>query len=455
MAQPKRIRTVEGSCWNCKNRRVKCDLKKPCSKCTSGNIACSYGKKIRYKIFEPLNLQKNKRKITTKPVEEPKKVPEIQASTFQAEKRLTLGNEPSLEFTSDQQLMYFERILSPKLTVYGDSMKIENSFIFQDPLLSIFIGAISSAHKMIGSGDDSSISVVNSSRSSAISEFRQNMIKLSDGNINVLFTGNVFLCLLDGVVYPKDDYTMASLHLQGGRAILNSIGNVERQLEVLDDSISIMMLSYFGTIDLINCIVTGLCPHFPKEFWFHFGDKIAWWGNISRNNSFLEILSVLADIAGSALEMTPMSLERLLSFHSFFERKRRQRNSCDNNWEIFCSAFSLTGVIYLYRKICGFEKKSPLVQLAVTECVSNISELQDSELQHCLLFPLLIIGSHCIVPEHQELIRQSVIKSYSHLNFGSVRVLWKFLEEVWFGSTIPSRTWCEEFTEISKTVFLF
>jgi hypothetical protein len=42
----KRPRTVEGSCWPCKQRRVKCDLEKPsCSRCVAnGSDRCSYEK---------------------------------------------------------------------------------------------------------------------------------------------------------------------------------------------------------------------------------------------------------------------------------------------------------------------------------------------------------------------------------------------------------------------------
>ncbi|PCG99248.1 Protein of unknown function DUF3468 [Penicillium occitanis (nom. inval.)] len=42
---PKRVRTVEGSCWACKDRRVICDLQRPqCSRCTSEDQVCEYGK---------------------------------------------------------------------------------------------------------------------------------------------------------------------------------------------------------------------------------------------------------------------------------------------------------------------------------------------------------------------------------------------------------------------------
>ena len=45
-SQPKRRRTVEGSCWPCKQRRVKCDLQKPsCRRCINSQTEdCSYDK---------------------------------------------------------------------------------------------------------------------------------------------------------------------------------------------------------------------------------------------------------------------------------------------------------------------------------------------------------------------------------------------------------------------------
>ena len=42
---PKRQRTVQGSCWPCKQRRVKCDLCRPrCRRCILSGAECSFDK---------------------------------------------------------------------------------------------------------------------------------------------------------------------------------------------------------------------------------------------------------------------------------------------------------------------------------------------------------------------------------------------------------------------------
>jgi len=38
-----RSRVIEGSCWTCRKRRIKCDLRKPsCTRCLDGGQTCSY-----------------------------------------------------------------------------------------------------------------------------------------------------------------------------------------------------------------------------------------------------------------------------------------------------------------------------------------------------------------------------------------------------------------------------
>lgn len=357
---------------------------------------------------------------------------------------------PHLEFDSSLQKMYFDKILGPKLTMYGHSLKVDK---IQDPLLFSFIEAVSTAHRFVGQAEGvSSMSIVRRSRSSAIVEFKQKIVDFSTQNVRILFVSNVFLSLLDGVIYPKQDDRMPLMHLQGGRLILNRVGNYEDQMATFKDPTSVMMLSYFGTLDLTNCVLNGSGPHFSRNFWLSFVGKEGWWGTLEEDVCFLEILGGISEIAKTILiadEVPPLT--DLLSIQSFFER-RVSRNS--DQWENFCSAFSLAGLIYFYRKVCDFTMKDPLIQQAVTDFIFNLEALQNTNLQHCLLFPLLVIGTHCIHPEQQEVIRKSVIASLEHLWFGSVKFLWNFLEEKW-STAQESVSWCDDFKDVSNTVFLF
>jgi hypothetical protein len=91
------------------------------------------------------------------------------------------------------------------------------------------------------------------------------------------------------------------------------------------------------------------------------------------------------------------------------------------------------------------------------EVISGI-DLTDN-LHHCILFPLLVVGSHCLQADQRTEIRKSLARTAAYLSFESLRSLESFLERRWAalddGSEIKRSSWWVYFDEIANVTCLF
>ncbi|OWB85585.1 hypothetical protein B5S33_g4254 [[Candida] boidinii] len=584
----KRIRVVEGSCWQCKDKRVKCSLIKPiCTRCSNLNINCDYSK-IRLK-WGKTNSDNNKtinrsnNGITKNKVAKNKKnsidlsinTPDInipipsnssidsqimiisnennQLVKPQQEQQQQQYDDEDDELNSieeinqiyipkkishidspDHQLLYFHKIIAPRLNALGHTFEVDLNLLCSNPLLNGLIRALSYSHLNVKL--DSNFNIIEKSsinRINAIKLFSNSLRKKNENqlSIEILFTSCVLLCILDGIIEPKisisknlknSSPSLTINHLHGGRLILNEIliknqlknnsaandttnNNMENIFDNFDLSnmsdMYIVMLSTFGTMDLTCCLLTGESPFFDPKFWYKFSNKNCWWGNVSEDDSFLEILEILTSLAkiGSNYKKKKILMNSTTnekhhnncdknfefsmdSLFIYFERIQNLRNEILKNyhlkseWERFTSTFIDVALLYLYRVLWNVQLTSNLIKDVVDQYIEKVSMGLQDDLQHCTLFPNLIIGAHLInyiddtnvnkdnegndnFKSKRKIIEKILTNSYHYLAFNNIDSLLNCLHNIW-GKTEKidknyNLDWFEMFHDIGERTFIF
>jgi len=288
-------------------------------------------------------------------------------------------------------------------------------------------------------------------------------------NSNSLFIANVLLCILDGIIEPSSETSATHHHLVGGKAILKHWGGVRGIFEQKAE-LPILMLSIFITMDLTHALVIGDEPYFEQSSWAEFGDCEPWWGNIPSDDDFHKTMAILSQLAtlghGVRHSKTTVPIGMLLSIQMALEQQASRPIVKDEDssgklaWAAFCSVYRFTASVYLYRALCGLDVDHPLVQQAVASFIEVVGGTDlTHKLHHCILFPILCVGTHCMVPEQRNVIRQSIAQTGSYLSFESLRSLESFLEGRWAKLDAKSdcikSSWWEYFDEIAAATCLF
>lgn len=444
-----RIRTVEGSCWGCKERRVICDLKLPaCEKCTKIGRRCDYGK-VRLRWTDC-----------------------VASRGRLAGKKIPLYQPPTLQRNEDTHILYFEQELLPRFNLSNTVPSINLRILSQDPILIQSIIAVANAHQTYAHrspGEKSSLSRIQD-RNNALRLFRKNLMEAHTDEVNKsLFIANVLLCILDGIIEPSTETSATHHHLVGGKAILKHWGGVGGIFKQKGE-LPILMLSIFATMDLTHALLIGDDPYIEASSWAEFGGGEPWWGNVPSDDDFLETMAILSQLATlghgvcHSKEIIPIGM--LLSIQMALEQQvSRQVSSCDDNpdklaWAAFCCVYRYTASVYLYRGLSGLDVDHPLVQQAVSGCMEVVGGADlTHKLHHCILFPLLVVGAHCMLNEHRALVRRSIVQTATYLSFESLRSLEGFLERRWAKlderSDCIQSSWWKYFDEIAAATCLF
>ena len=453
-----RIRTVEGSCWACKERRVICDLKQPnCDKCTKTGRSCDYAR-VRLRWTDC---------VASRGHLAGKKIPKPITS-------LSLSQSPVLQKDSDHHILYFERELLPRFNISNTIPTVDLNLLARDPILIQSVIAVANAHHTYynrESDEKLSLSRIQE-RNNALRVFRQHLMTAENDAVNSsLFIANVLLCILDGIVEPSAEKSATHHHLMGGKALLKHWGGMAsifaQKLEL-----PILMLSIFATMDLTHSLLIGDAPFSQPSNWAEFGDSQSWWGNVKSDDNFLEVMSILSQLAKLGNKVYHLNetipIGNLLSIQMAIEQSNRQdvEPSDDLAWAAYCSVYRFTASLYLYRALSGLDVDHPLVQKAVAGCMEIIGGTDlTHKLHHCILFPALVIGAHCMDEVQREQIRKSVVQTAAYLSFESLRSFQNFLEQRWVAldmrtelaerSVCCTLTWWQYFDQIAAASCLF
>ncbi|CAK7206510.1 hypothetical protein SEUCBS139899_009306 [Sporothrix eucalyptigena] len=507
---PRRIRTVEGSCWRCKDRRIKCDLGYPvCERCTDAGQVCEYGR-LRLRWAQPATTVATtnsglaapgalRRKSSTaysphsthsNGCRSPRSARSASiSSTVSVSMSLCTGppRQPSIILDSEYYMLYFENDFIPRFHLLDKSLYIDLVSLLQNPLLLHSATAVAFAHHTLSKGGGSlsadAILSMTRFRTEAIKELRESLLlhtsstaaPVASWNIDMdatndprspsrLFTANAMLCILDGMIEPSPDSAAAREHLRGGRAILDAWDG-KTELFSAKSGVSMLMLSIFSSMDLTHAFLSGDMPYFDEDEWPKFAGAACWWGVLADSDPFLQINAVSSRLAclGHHVRTRPSSLvsvSELLAIQLSLERTRTphppssESSPAAEAWAIFCSAYRHTALIYLYRVLCKEPVDHWMIQQIVAEGVEAIAHpALTGKLGHCVLFPALVLGCHCVDPEQRRKIRQVVLSSASYLAFGCIKMIDTFLQTTW--QTEMQFTWWECFEPISQTGFFF
>ncbi|CZR56540.1 uncharacterized protein PAC_06429 [Phialocephala subalpina] len=444
---PPRIRTVEGSCWGCKERRVICDLTTPsCDKCSKIGRRCDYGK-VRLRWTDC-----------------------VASRGHLAGKKIPLCQSPVLVKTTDHHILYFEKELLPRFNLTNTVPDIDLKMLSKDPILLQSVVAVANAHATYRSANEKALSLAKiQDRNNALRMFRKHLMgSHTDETNNSLFIANVLLCILDGIIEPITESSATHHHIVGGKAILKQWKGM-KEVFLLKYELPVLMLSIFATMDLTHALLIGDDPYFDASSWTEFGGFEPWWGNVPKDDDFIEIMSIFSQLATLGHEVrnfrSTAPIGVLLSVQQALERQATRQQEVDRTsdkaaWAAFCACYRFSASVYLYRALSVLDVDHELVQKAVSDCMEVIGghELTD-KLHHCILFPVLIIGTHCLKHEQRVEIRKSLARTAAYLSFEALRSLEIFLERRWReldgSQELKEQSWWVYFDEIANVTCLF
>ena len=126
-----------------------------------------------------------------------------------------------------------------------------------------------------------------------------------------------------------------------------------------------------------------------------------------------------------------------------------------DHWSVFCSIYRLAGTIYMERALRLRTISDDAVQDATRRGVAMlVDDILPGMLSHCLIFPILVIGSQCIHSQDRKAVLEALSPSSTYLSFGSLQLMVNFLQELWKNGR-QDMNWWQCFEPISKIAFLF
>nr|POE74663.1 arginine metabolism regulation protein ii [Quercus suber] len=470
----RRNRIVEGSCWTCRKRRVKCDLVKPsCTRCQTSGETCGYGAAapvkwvggvaLRGRNATMPQLRRDSSSSSSASTEEIGCSPEL---TMLA----TVGPKP---LEDDGLMLYFANALLPRFMLGETLFQADLKDISQDEDLRHTVIAVSQVHHSFENKALSidAIKAGRKARQVAIRRLRKRLGgTTTDKAAQDVFATVVLLCILDGMIEPSEDENASVCHLSGGHAILGRWTNIAPSI-LMTTGLQPHLLSLFATMDLVQAILSGAKPYFDPESWDTFAEKTAWFGRLPLGHRFLGITKALSQMASSGhliySSTVPLDIDEISALFSpvswdestidaLLDPERNVNLTSDQTeWETFCSIWEIALVMYHRRVLRRLPVNHPEVQAATQ---IGFSRLLDERLPplfaHCTILPLLIVGAHAMQPEQQATIRRALSSSASYLSFGSLMLMSKFLNDTWESSDMQV-SWWTMFETIARKTFLF
>jgi hypothetical protein len=421
---------------------------------------------------------------------------------------------PSL-VTANDLMLYFEHIVIDRFNLSTEPVLVDLVAVNKYPALRYSVTAVANAHQQLTycPGHHDAFLSKRTARLKAIYNFRTQLENPTHHRKSRrvvpldLFIANVLLCILDGVIDPNDESAACHVHYRGGRAILSQWKLHQQLLQRHKRGLPALMLSCFATMDLTYSLLTGEEQYFRDTTWAHFAGGDGWWGVLPPCDPFLDIMRILSRLAhlghivhsggesallSDELEALTMALRGyatladgldplfMVQQNDLFALKASRTTqallaphllvpmySCeaqlnsDESWTVFCNAYRLAGLIYIYRVFHRLDVSHPLVQQASSYGLRAICESRlKGKLAHCLLFPALVIGAHCRTTPQQKANLTAIRSTAAFLNFGSLRVMETFLQGLWARSSSfeeegESESWWECFKPVAEKTFLF
>lgn len=370
---------------------------------------------------------------------------------------------------------YFTTAVWPRFQLAGQIISFDEDMLVHETALRDAVLAVAQAHHhLLLKSEESAIArpagqTRRQARQVALNRFRTRIEcgVQSEEEASRLFQIVCMFCILDGMVYPDDQGNASEQHLHGGFSMLRSWGSIPLKM-LLAGGLQAHLLSIFATVDLVHSLLVGAKPFFEPTIWLMFADVQAWWGRLSSGDPFLAILKLHSEISfmGSIVyadlpntdgaRLVERCTEPVLSsLKAGLPRSATPDFASPEDWNTFCGLYEASSTIFINRALRNRPIDDEYVQRAVRNAISNLVErpLPDM-MKHCLVFPLLVIGSHCLYSQDQRAVLSILSSSASYLAFGNMVVMMKLLQEIWSTNSMNA-SWWDMFRSISKNVFLF
>lgn len=463
----RKSRLTEGSCLYCRKRRLRCDLERPlCSRCREDKQDCDYGTKVQLKWVGGMAARGRlaTRASKTSPIHH--HLEEVSC--------LAITPQPTSPALEDKDLIaYFNGAVLPRFQIDDRLVHLDFDAVIQDDTLQQAVLAVAEAHYAQNSKLASTElgGVREKARYRAIESFRHLLDTdiVQENTAQQLFTINVLLCMLDGVIEPSNKYNASICHLRGGFAILSRWKNTCARM-LSQGGMQAHLLSVFTTMDLVHALLKGEKPFFDSVTWLMFANTPTWFGSLSSHNPFLTILKAYSEIAclgniihdsgrsNASLQIVERCLPNIMTSFVLPARKDSMplgEDPGNHDWDTFCHVYRICGLIYIERALRLKDIDDDAVQAQVRRGVEMlIDNVLPGMMSHCLVFPVLIIGSHCMHSQDRRAVLEVLSPTCSYLSFGSLCLMESFLQRHWSNPDLQG-TWWECFESISETAFLF
>ncbi|CEF78811.1 hypothetical protein FGSG_03912 [Fusarium graminearum PH-1] len=450
-----RVRVVEGSCWPCKKRRIKCDLAKPtCSRCVKVGAACDYNQRL---------IRWSTRPAVTVPA-----IYQIATADEQLAGSLAVYEKRSLD--------YFHGRFWPLLTTSTKPCAPPTIIALRHRVVLLATCVLADSHRWLQDGRNSR-SILNVKRAECLAALRAEVdgcCSKDNGSLQTLLFAVLLLYFNDGFLECAPTSSSTSSHRDGVLAIINQLGGMTAVLGTGQDPLH-MMLSEFATTDLTRAILTGQPPSFPPTIWEVVDRGPVWWGRDTQGycslSTVFQEMSSMAFYIQSTTNMTEeFSIERVRVYEAALrptyaplavEDVSSPRASPVNQPPIECDkesaqAYSLVrlfqhaALIYLYRAVCGLPVNHPLVQQHTQSCLDSIFSIQKpSKVLNCAVLPICIAGAHSQCPKEQKMVRTFAGFIYDEIRFASVHSVIAVLEDIWKRAPNETMTWNEMFMNLN------
>jgi hypothetical protein len=431
----KRRRTVEGSCWPCKQRRVKCDLQKPaCRRCIlSKTEVCSYEKiLLRWKQSPANGVPLVPRNLS---------VPgSLESSSLATNERRAID--------------YFNVRLWPLFSTVHEPCPPPIALALRSQPVLQALCVFAEEHRALQERG-SSKQTLERRRLHCLTAIRG---QLGDKNtertsLGALLVAVLLLYFLEGYVNCTSDNPSTQCHLAGALAIINTLGGFQSAWSS-SDRIGKMLLSEMASTDLTDALLQDRRPSFPVTIWALMEAGSVWWESVPGTPSLGSVLSTLAAMSfyrhelhngadarsdeaqafERALQPTYSTLDQTLS------RNVGARTESDIYLPVATAAHSLfrafqhAGLIYLYSAIHNIPTQHFLVQQHVHACLECIQSIDTrSKAQNCALFPLYVAGAHALASSHRTCVLETLDVIHTNLRFQSVLSIRSTLQNIWQG----------------------
>lgn len=441
----RRKRIVEGSCWPCKQRRVKCDLQKPsCRRCVaSGTEDCSYDRiLLRWK------------KRPSKSVPEPRQQ-SLSVHNFLDDSPLATNEKRALD--------YFKGRLWPLFSTVHDPIPppVALALRSQPVLQALYVFA--EEHRALQEKGQSK-NTLDNRRVHCLALIRGQLgVKRAEtASLSALLVAVLLLYFLEGYVNCANDDVSTPCHAAGASAIIDTLGGFEAAYNS-SDRMTRMLLSEFASTDLTEAMMQGRKTRFPASIWSKMEPGSVWWESPVGKLSLATVLGTMSEISAYRQDLEeggdPCN-ERVQAFekalqpsYSMLEYSVVEHTPTESKCDLFDAvsssslnrSFQHAGLIYLYSAILNIPNQHYLIQQHVHACLECIQGMDTkTKVQNCALFPLYVAGIHATAEAHRLSVLEKLDVIYNNLRFESVLSVRTMLEQTWNTPSHPS-TWSDLF----------